>query len=67
MSSRPTQKQRIQLELIGVDGDLQQLAVSCPQSRSMINAIRCAVGNIVFLVDGVDIVEFCTWGGGLGE
>lgn len=63
MNSRPTQKQRIQLELIGVDGDLQQLAVSCPQSRSMVGRIRCSIGNIVFLVDGVDIVEFCTFGG----
>jgi hypothetical protein len=58
-----TEKQQVQLALIHVDADLQHLAASCPQSRSMVDRIRCAVGNIVFLVDGVNIVELCSWGG----
>jgi hypothetical protein len=55
---RLTQKERIQLEIIDVDHDLQQLARRDPATRSMVDRIRDALANIVFLVDDVDVREF---------
>lgn len=62
-----TQKQRIQLEIIDIDYDLNQIALRHPESHSLIHRIRDALANYVFLVDGTDIREFCACRSSLGE
>jgi hypothetical protein len=52
-------RQVIQLQLIDVDESLQRLARAEPKSVYKIDRIRSAIGDLVFLLNDVDLKKFC--------
>jgi len=52
-----SRKQRLQLQIIDLDSDLDQLANRYPSSKSLVSRIRVALARIVFLQDDVDLQE----------
>jgi hypothetical protein len=52
-------RQVIQLQLIECDENLQRLARAEPDSVYMVDKIRSCIGDLVFLLNDVDIRKFC--------
>jgi hypothetical protein len=57
---RLSRKQRVQLEIIDCDHDLEKLACRDPTTKSLVDRIRDALFVCVCLMDGTDVREFCS-------
>ncbi|HEX6253811.1 MAG TPA: hypothetical protein VFZ55_06290 [Nitrososphaera sp.] len=52
-------KQKLQIEIINLDNDLEQLALRAPSIKSLVDKIRDTLGRIVHLADGADVRQLC--------
>jgi hypothetical protein len=52
-------KQRLQLEIVDIDEDLERSTTVYPSAGPTIAGIRESLGRYIHVVNGVDVLEFC--------